>query len=515
METSNPFYISHKNSDVDAEPSSQHHTLGKGPNQAAHGNHGHEFPKPSTSPPDRPAIGDIWLVTDMEHLRRRWNGLAWEDQLIGNAALGNVTADGVAPGSVTSDGLAVGAVTTPKISVGAVTTTEIAPGSITTNRLAAGAVTANEIATNAIVSGKIAAGAVAANEIAAGAITTNKLATGAVTANEIAANTITTAKIAAGAITATEISAGAITTSKIAADAITATEIAANAVTATEISAGAVTSSKLTADAIDGKTITGVTINGVTINGGLFKSTNTTKRVEVGDTGAGDETDEVRMFNNGTVVSMRHISGYAGRLFFSVPSAQFSMISSSDGWANIQSGTGGLRYKWTGTTFQCRNGGDTGYVAIQASAFTVSSEMKFKKDVSKVTVDPAPILKANGLHKWKWNTADSEIARVEAIPAEDFSSTVDVLLDSKGKPIQSSTEREAKRKVLGQQKKDKILAELRAEAAKDQYGLIADNLPDWLRSSDGYNVTAVLGFLWDALVQTTTRLEVLEKKSVL
>lgn len=54
METSNPFEFgtrdapvnvssdsAHRSSDVDRERSSQHHTLGKGPTQAAPGNHTH------------------------------------------------------------------------------------------------------------------------------------------------------------------------------------------------------------------------------------------------------------------------------------------------------------------------------------------------------------------------------------------------------------------------------------------------------------------------------------------
>lgn len=86
----------HRYADTDNEPSSIHHTLGRGPNQAAKGNHGHTFSSPDASPPVGPALGDEWIVTDKGNLRRRWDGpdLGWVDQTIGGDALSATAIDG-------------------------------------------------------------------------------------------------------------------------------------------------------------------------------------------------------------------------------------------------------------------------------------------------------------------------------------------------------------------------------------------------------------------------------------
>lgn len=94
------FEAAHKVSDLDNEPSSQHHSLGKGPNQAAPGNHAHETASPSDKPPSRPARGDVWVVTDMDNLRRRWDGISWNDEVLGDQALGAITADSVTAGAI-------------------------------------------------------------------------------------------------------------------------------------------------------------------------------------------------------------------------------------------------------------------------------------------------------------------------------------------------------------------------------------------------------------------------------
>lgn len=89
------FKAAHKASDVDAEPSSQHHTLGKGPTQAAPGNHGHTTYSVQAESPNRPAVGDEWVVTDLDNLRREWDGFTWVDRPVGNSAIMADAIDGM------------------------------------------------------------------------------------------------------------------------------------------------------------------------------------------------------------------------------------------------------------------------------------------------------------------------------------------------------------------------------------------------------------------------------------
>lgn len=315
METSNPFHIAHKQSDVDAEPSSQHHTLGRGPNQAAHGNHGHEFTSPNSTPPDRPAVGDVWIVTDMDNLRRRWNGTAWVDELIGDMALGNITADSISAGAI--DGQTIN---------------------------------------------------------------------------------------------------GAV------------------------FNAGEIYGSYISANNIQGGTITGTDITGVDIVADTFKSSNSSQRVEIGNVGGGDPVDEIRMWNGGTVVSMRNFSSDPGTIFFSANS--------------------NARVHFDG---------------IYAKDFIPNSLRAYKDNIESVQVDHVDILKRNGLKKWEWND-------------EFFTKDPDP-----GNP--------GKSRKPPKNRNDRV-----------DYGLIADDMPNFMRKGDGYSLPTAVGFLWDALSRAMDRIEELERR---
>lgn len=95
VERAEAYRKAHAASDVDAEPSSLHHTIGRGPNQVAQGNHGHTKHSPSDEPPLRPAVGDEWIVTNKDNLKRVWNGVIWEDVILGSQAIGVLNADNI------------------------------------------------------------------------------------------------------------------------------------------------------------------------------------------------------------------------------------------------------------------------------------------------------------------------------------------------------------------------------------------------------------------------------------
>lgn len=60
------------------------------------------FVEPSTAPPTAEGVGDVWIVTDLDNLLRRWNGTAWVDLAIGSGALedGSVTSGKIADGAI-------------------------------------------------------------------------------------------------------------------------------------------------------------------------------------------------------------------------------------------------------------------------------------------------------------------------------------------------------------------------------------------------------------------------------
>lgn len=446
--------------------------------------------------------------------------------------------DGTGPASNTASGGTI-LIQTVDLVDGAVTAAKIGASAVDATKLADNSVSAAKIVDNAVGTAKLVDGSVSQFKLAAGSVTADKVVAGAIGTDALAANSVVAGKIATATITALQIAANTITSDKIAANTITASNIAANAITADKLNANSVTAGKIAAGAIDGMTITGgllqtssLSNRGVklyssgiaawnssgslrlfidsntgsflsydsTIYGGLFMTSSGSQRLEMGNTGLGDPTDEVRMFNNGTVTSMRHLTGSSGWIYFNLSSGAIALHPTSDGWTAIGRGTGGPRLKFISSGLQCRNGSDSGYIPIQASAFTVSSSPAYKENVAAAGVTPSTILPNASLKKWNWKEDFLGIPEVTARAAETFAD------DEPGPPDETL----AQKQTRGQAIKDALLADLNAKHAKDEYGLMVDELPAWLQEGDGYNLSAVIGFLWEALKEANTRIAALE-----
>lgn len=216
-----------------------------------------------------------------------------------------------------------------------------------------------------------------------------------------------------------------------------------------------------------------VEFNNATINAGMFRTQYSGGRIEMGNTGANDPVDEMRMFNGGTVSSIRNPSFAPGGIYFNF-GPQLHMHSSYDGqgWACIGYGyDNGPKIKFIPSTgIQIRNNSDSNYADFTAASGTftqslkvngsnVTSLLKFKENVEKMEIDTSSILRTNGLHSFDW----------------------------KDRPDDHPTRHDA--------------------------GLIADYMPAWMvPDGEAFSLTAVLGFLWEALKQSNDRIEVLEKQ---
>lgn len=377
----------------------------------------------------------------------------------------------------------------------------------------------------------IADGAIVASKIGANEIIAEKIAVGAITSDKLAANSVTAGKLAAGAITSSSIASGTIN----------AAHIQSNTIQSYHLSSSSVTAGKVAAGAIDAMTITGAYIQthswnygvkisssglfafnssgnysmyfsagssnvylyGGRIEGGLFRSSTFGQYIEIGDTGWGDSVDELRMFNNGTVNSIRHLSGWTGYIYCNLWNGAISLNPTSDGWVSVQRGTSGPRLKFVSTSLQAYNGSNTGYIMMQASSFQPSSRAAFKRGIAKPHVKPSEVLPSTGLRKWHWTDEFLGITAVAERAPETFADD---------DPTVTTETPAIVKKEKGQKIKDQMLAELQAQKDRDEYGLIADELPDWLQSGDGYSIPAVLGFLWEALKEANERIETLEKK---
>lgn len=212
-----------------------------------------------------------------------------------------------------------------------------------------------------------------------------------------------------------------------------------------------------------------VEFNYATINAGLFKTQYSGGRIEMGNTGNNDPVDEVRMFNGGTVSSIRNPSFAPGGIYFNF-GPQLHMHSSYDGagWPCLGFGNdSGPKLKWTSSGVQVRNSSDSDYRDMTVRTLTYtgslsqSSLTKFKTNIEKINVDTAGILKTNGLTRWDWK-------------------------ESVGKDL--------------------------PKHERGDHGLLADDMPDFMRTPNGYSMSAVVGFLWESLKQSNDRIEALERQ---
>lgn len=290
--------------------------------------------------------------------------------------------------------------------------------------------------------------------IADGAISATKIGANSVTANAIAANAITSDKLAANSVIAGKVAASAISASNITSGAIQSYHIASYSITADKISSGA---------------INGQTITGVWIYGNVFRSTNWSYYVEMGDVGSGDAAHEIRFIYAGTTMSLRNASAYPGSALFSLyrnfNSNLFYIWGTDDGWLWHGRSGGGPKLKYVGDTVQVRNHSDSDFHDLRVRVLyhntgSLGSKLEMKENVRKLAVDPIAAVKKNGLHKWKWKKG----------------------YDADGYP----------------------------DDTYEGVGLIADYLPDEVRTAEGYDVGGVMGLMWDAIRILNERVEGLE-----
>lgn len=109
----------------------------------------------------------------------------------------------------------------------------------------------DEITSDTIKSTDIQTDAITSPKIIAGAITAGKVAAGTIGATEIQAHSIVAGNIAAGTITGTEIAGSTITGAKIVGGTITGGHIAGDTITAGNLAANSVTANELTAITLD------------------------------------------------------------------------------------------------------------------------------------------------------------------------------------------------------------------------------------------------------------------------
>lgn len=314
-------------------------------------------------------------------------------------------------------------------------------------------------------------------------------------------------KIFANSITSGQIAALAITAGKISANAIEADNIQAGAITAVKISVGAVTADKISGDVISGRTIFGANIYGGTFRTGPMNTTAYYRRVEIGDVGGNDPVDEIRMINGGLVSSIRNPSYVSGDTYSGTGGVKFS-LQAPDGlagaaWIGMSAetayysstgsyqhhliigkganqGQGGPKFKFLENAIQVRSGSDNFYAGFTPGSTAVQGNLtatgsitanvslsKYKNEITPLIPNNSEILRTNGLHSWRWNSDQQEFHLEEMT--------------------------------------DEFIQEI-------NYGLIADDMPDWMRVGEGYSYTAIIAFLWGALREAYDRIEALEER---
>jgi hypothetical protein len=336
-------------------------------------------------------------------------------------------------------------------------------------------------------------------------------------------------KIVGNTITGGLIQALAIDSGKIQANAITSGHIQAGAVTAAKVSAASIDGTKLTADALNFKTGFGMELYAGILTTTSFWSgdgTSWNQRLEIGNTGAGDPVDEVRMFNNNSVVSMRHYTGFSGAILFNLTYSGFNFASITAfnstvtdgnnhpviGGGTPNGGRGKLKFVASpGSMIQARLANDSDYAPLACSALTQTSFSKFKQDIKKVGFDYKDhLLKAN-MRQWKRKRANLQIDKVKDTPPEHLlpREEWEKIQRAQGKSTSDADYQEAAKANHAAE-----VAQFEATANETHYGLVADDLPDFLIYGDGYSVGALCGFLWETVRQMDARIDALESEVV-
>lgn len=226
-----------------------------------------------TAPTGGFAVGDLWFDTANDNRISRWDGSAWVQYGLGNAAIANLDAGKISTGYLAADRILANSLDASKITAGTITTNRFTSNTIDASVITAGTISGTKLAADSI-DGKTITGATVQTSsggtskvilntsglkaIDGSGVTTVSIntdgsaefkgtvtatsftATGLVDANDLASNSVTNAKIEDGAITnakITDLSASKINAGSINAAVITVTNLNADNLTAGNITA--------------------------------------------------------------------------------------------------------------------------------------------------------------------------------------------------------------------------------------------------------------------------------------
>lgn len=336
---------------------------------------------------------------------------------------------------------------------------------------------------------------------------------GTITASDaIIANTITGGLIQAGAISSGQISANAITSGHIQAGAVTVGKLAAQSVTAANLAAGVLNFQTAYGMMLfSGKITTGDWWSG-------DGSSNYSQRLEIGRTGfsGNDDIDQIRMFNNNTVVSIRHRTGSPGCLFYSLFNSTYgtSVLASvehsgADGWVLMGKGSKGLsgiKIKFTNSACAPRTFDDSTYADIACHTLLYQqapssfSYRAWKRDIAPVQADYLDVIRKNSLVTFKY-TEEFQRGQGNNGPHRDVALYIDrdEELEDPVKAYDLATARQADSQKAWQDLLDRT-----------HYGFIADDFPDWMQTEVGYDTAAVTGVLWEAVKELDRQIKELK-----
>jgi len=393
----------------------------------------------------------------------------------GLRAYNTINAVTVAINAVDGSASFIGSISGSSISGGTITGGTITGGTITGGAISGGTITGGAISGGTITGSTISGGTISGGAITGTTIDGSYISGGTISGNTIYGNTISGGAITGTTIDGSYISGGTISGNTISGNTITGGDITGTTITGGTITGGAISGGTITGGDISGGTVTGGAISGGTISSGdisgswvsasnvsdsvITASTFSTSggsgsRVDIGLSG-GYSINQIRMFNgDSTVSSIRNPDARPGALQMATWEGSgggnefiFSSAPSGGGDHFIQFGLSGLKSLNSAAIIQARDSGDTVYGTLVANAFAPPSSLALKDNVTPLTVDALSLVANNGLHAWNW----------------------------KAKPTTGGV------------------------------GLIADNMPDWIRVSDGYDLVGAVAILWEAIKQLDAR----------
>ena len=227
-----------------------------------------------TAPTGGFAVGDLWFDTANDNRISRWDGSAWAQYGLGNAAIANLDAGKISTGFLAAD----------RIQANTLDAAKITAGTITTDRFSANTINASVITSGTITGVKLSADSVDGKTITGATVQTSAGSTSKVVLNSsglraidsggtttVSINTDGTATFS-GSITATSFTASGL---------VDANDLASNSVTNVKIEDGAITNAKITdlsADKINAGSINAAVISVTSINADNLTAGNITAR---------------------------------------------------------------------------------------------------------------------------------------------------------------------------------------------------------------------------------------------